>query len=119
MSKLFFTALGVGLILIVANDAYVTILHSRGRNGPISHILCRLFWRLGRAIAFKLPRKRRHHQLNAVGPLLMPTLVGFHIALLVVGFALIYYPRMASDFAINRETEVSPWIDSIYFSGVT
>jgi ion channel len=119
MSKLLFTALGIGLILIVANDAYVAILHSRGRNGPISRILCRSFWRLARAIAFKLPRKNRHHHLNSVGPLLMPTIVGFYIILLVLGFALIYYPRLASDFASNRETAVSPWTDSLYFSGVT
>ncbi|HKP87615.1 MAG TPA: potassium channel family protein [Blastocatellia bacterium] len=119
MSKLFFTALGVGLILISANDAYVTILHSRGRNGPISHVLCRSIWRAARAIAFKLSRKQRHKRLNSVGPLLMPMLIGGFIILLVLGFALVYYPRMTSDFTINREAPIAPWIESLYFSGVT
>ena len=107
MSKLFFITLGVGIILVVANDAFVTILHSRGRNGPISHILCRTIWRLARAITSRLPRKRRHIRLNSIGPLLMPTLIGLYITLLVSGFALVYYPHMATDFLILPEAASS------------
>ncbi|HKS40930.1 MAG TPA: potassium channel family protein [Blastocatellia bacterium] len=119
MSKFFFTALGVGLVLSVAHDAYVTILHSRGRNGPISHILCRTVWRLARATASKLSRKRRHVRLNSIGPALMPTLIGVYITLLVFGFALIYYPHMATDFLKVPEAASPRWIESLYFSGVT
>ncbi|MGA9770582.1 MAG: potassium channel family protein [Blastocatellia bacterium] len=119
MNKLFFTALGVGLIFVVASDAFVTILHSRGRNGPISHILSRTIWRLARAIASKLPRRKRHIYLNFIGPLLMPTLIGLYITLLVLGFALVYYPRMATDFLIAPEAASPHWIESLYFSGVT
>src|ERR1044072_9714400 len=119
MSKLFFTALGVSLILFVANDAYVTILHSRGRNGPISHLICRSTWRLARAVAFKLYRKQRHNQLNSVGPLLMPVLIGVYLTLLIVGFAIVYYPRMATDFAVAPGAVSTPWTESLYFSGIT
>ena len=119
MNKLFFTALGVGLVFFVANDAYITILHSRGRNGPISHVLCRSIWRLARAITSKLSRKRRHVQLNSIGPLLMPTLIGLYLTLLIFGFALIYYPHMATDFMRVPEAASPRWVESLYFSGVT
>lgn len=119
MNKLFFTALGVGLVLVVANDAYVTILHSRGRNGPVSHALCRAIWRLARGNVSKLSRKRRHKRLNSIGPLLMPTLIGLYLTLLVLGFALIYYPHMATHFLVAPEAASSHWVESFYFSGVT
>src|ERR1044072_1528465 len=119
MIKLFFIALGVGLVLSVANYAYVTILHSRGRNGPISHILCRTVWRLARASASKLSRKQRHVRLNSIGPLLMPTLIGLYITLLIFEFALIYYPHMATDFLKVPEAASPRWVESLYFSGVT
>ena len=119
MSKLFFIALGVGLVLSVANDAYMTILHSRGRNGPISRILCRTIWQLARAAASNLSRKRRHVRLNSIGPLLMPTLISVYITLLIFGFALIYYPHMATDFLKVPEAASPRWIESLYFSGVT
>lgn len=119
MNKLFFTSLGIGLVLVVAHDAYVTILHSRGRNGPISHIICRAIWRLARAAVSKLPRKQRHLRLNSIGPLLMPTLIGVYLTLLVLGFALIYYPHMTTDFLIVPEAASPHWIESLYFSGVT
>ena len=119
MNKLFFTALGVGLILLVAHDVFVSILHSRGRNGPVSHILCRTIWRLARATTSKLSRKRRHIRLNSIGPLLMPALIGVYITLLIFGFALIYYPHMRTDFLIVHEAASPRWVESLYFSGVT
>jgi voltage-gated potassium channel Kch len=119
MSKLFFTVVGASLILFVVNDAFVTILHSRGQNGPISSVICRSIWRLARAVAFKLYRKQRHRQLNSVGPLLMPILIGVYITLLIVGFAIVYYPRIGSDFLIAPTAASTPWTESLYFSGIT
>lgn len=119
MNKLFFTSLGVCIILVVTNEAYVTILHSRGRNGPISHLICRAIWRLARATASKASRKRRHIRLNSIGPMLMPTLIGVYITLLILGFALVYYPHMTTDFLIVPEAASPPWIESLYFSGIT
>jgi hypothetical protein len=119
MNKLFFTFLGVSIILIVAHDVYVTILHSRGRNGPVSHFLCRAIWRLARASTSKLSRKQRHRRLDSIGPLLMPTLIGVYITLLILGFALVYYPRIATDFLVMPEAASPPWVGSLYFSGIT
>lgn len=114
-----FTALGLGVLFLVVYDVYATILHARGQSGPIGESLNRTLWRLIRAIAFKLSRRRRHRLLNAVGPLLLPLLVIAFIFLFIVGFALIYYPRMPEQFAIQPGAQSPPWIESVYFSGLT
>jgi hypothetical protein len=54
MRTAFFTVLGVSLLMLVAYDVYATILHARGRSGPIGEPLNRAFWRVARRLAFKL-----------------------------------------------------------------
>jgi Ion channel len=114
-----FTALGTGMVLLVAYDVYATILHARARSGPIGESLNRGVWRSSRLVAFRLPRQRRHRLLNSVGPLLLPLLLIIYILLLVSGFALIYYARMPAHFVVEPEAAAHPWIESIYFSGIT
>jgi hypothetical protein len=119
MKTAFFTVLGLSILALVAYDVYATILHARARSGPIGETLNRTVWRLARAVAFKLSRPRRHRLLNIVGPLLQPLFIILLIALLVAGFALIYYPRMPESFNIQAEAASSPSIASLYFSGLT
>ncbi|HVF88630.1 MAG TPA: potassium channel family protein [Blastocatellia bacterium] len=114
-----YTVLGVGLLLLVAYDVYVTILHAAGKSGPVSERLTRLIWRVSQRIAFRLSRAPRHRMLNAVGPLLMPGVVLVSVILLIVGFALVYYPRMPEQFAVEGDMNISPWLASLYFSGTT
>ncbi|MEJ7713542.1 MAG: potassium channel family protein [Pyrinomonadaceae bacterium] len=113
------TTLGLLLLLLVAYDVYATILHARKRPGPISDTLNRIIWRAARAVAFRFNRQRRHQLLNAVGPLLLPSLIGMFIVLLVTGFALIYWPRMPSHFSVDPEATSPAWIEALYFSGTT
>ena len=114
-----YTVSGVALLLIVAFDVYVTVLHSVGKIGPISDRLTRLIWYASRRVAFRLPRTRRHRLLHAVGPLLMPIIIFFFVASLVIGFALIYLPRMPGHFYVQSQQVISPWLASLYFSGTT
>jgi Ion channel len=114
-----FTFLGVALLLLVAYDIYATILHAPARFGPIGENLNRIVWRMMRALAFKLSRARRHRLLNTVGPLLLPSLIFIYIVLLVLGFALIYYPRMPEHFVVGPEAKTAAWSESLYFSGIT
>src|SRR5256714_1118383 len=120
MRSILFTAAGVGLLLLTAYDGYAPVLHPRSRYGPVGERLNRTVWRVGRAVAFRLSRARRHHFLNGVGPVLMPLLIGTYIVLLVSAFALVYYPRMESQFVASRRAPGSlGFIDALYFSGVT
>ncbi|HEX5706445.1 MAG TPA: potassium channel family protein [Pyrinomonadaceae bacterium] len=111
------TLLGVGLLLFVAYDVYDTILEARGRSGPASEAMFRTVWRAWRAVCFRLSRQRRHRLLHHVGPVLLPALITAYIVLLVVGFALLYYPRMPAQFYLAYGTESVTWFESFYFSG--
>src|SRR5215212_8269398 len=110
MRTAFFTVLGLSILALVIYDVYATILHARARSGPIGETLNHSIWSLSRAIAFKLSRPRRHRLLNVVGPLLQPLLIILFIALLALGFALIYYPRMPVDFSVQADAASSPFM---------
>lgn len=113
------TAAGVLLLSIVAYDVYATILHARGRSGPISESINRIVWRIARWLSFRLSRSRRHQLLNAVGPLLLPLIIAVNIFLLITGFAFIYYPRISTSFVIAPGSYSSAWSEALYFSGIT
>ena len=119
MTTILFTVAGVGLVLLVVYDVYATILHSRSHSGPIAEQLNNLIWQTGLAVAFKLSRSARHRVLNSIGPLLLPLLIIIYILSLIVGFALIYYPRMPEGFIVSPQASSGGWIESLYFSGVT
>jgi hypothetical protein len=112
-------ASGVFLLLFVAYDVYATILDASGRAGPLSQILNRIVWGASRRLAFRLSRGRRHRLLNLVGPMLMPALIVIYLHLLIVGFALIYLPRMPAEFTVEPSATSANWIESLYFSGST
>lgn len=119
METFVFTASGVALLLVVAYDVYSTILDDRAQVGPVSHTLNRTCWRVGRAVSHRFARARRHQALNLVGPLLLPLLFVAYLALLITGFALVYYPHMPAEFVVSEGAARSPLADSFYYSGVT
>ncbi len=71
LSSVLPTALGVGLLGLVAYDVYATILHSRARSGPIGQNLNRRVWWLARGVAFRCsarpaaPHPQRHRPAAA------------------------------------------------------
>jgi hypothetical protein len=119
MEKILFMAGGFALLVFVARDVHVTVLHSSGRNGPLSRLLAGSIWRIAVASAFRLSRQQRHRRLNSIGPVLLPSLIGLYIILLIIGFALIYYPHMPEDFSVSADAASPRWIESFYFSGIT
>jgi hypothetical protein len=120
MKTVFYTTLGAVLLMLVAYDVYATILHARGRSGPIGETLNRLLWRLARSLAFRFSRLHRHKLLNIIGPLLLPSLIVVYILMLLTGFALIYYPRVPAQFTVQTTVANTPgWSEALYFSGTT
>lgn len=119
MKTFLLTAAGVGVLLLVAFDVYMTILHTRARSGPISETLNRVVWRVALAVTSRFSRTWRHRTLNIIGPLLLPALIVIGITLLITGFALIYLPRMPGEFNVDPEATTPAWIEAIYFSSVT
>lgn len=119
MRTTIFTAAGVSLLLLIAFEIYSTVLHATAHFGPIGERLNRTVWRATCFVASKLSRTRKHKMLNAVGPVLMPMLVTVFILILILSFALIYYPRMPAQFTFNTPPDTPRFVNAIYFSGVT
>jgi hypothetical protein len=119
MQTFIFTTAGVVLLLLVVFDVYATVLHSSARYGPVGESLNRSVWRTTRGLAFRLSRAARHRLLNAIGPLLLPLLIAVYIVLLVLAFALIYYPHMPGAFFFTNPHPEVGWVDAVYFSGCT
>lgn len=113
------TVTGTGLLALVALDIYRTILHSHGRSGPVTETLTRAVWCLMRATAFRLSRQGRHQLLNHVGPLLLPLTVATLVALLIVGYSLLYWPHLPAEFNVEEKAQSSRGIEALYFSGIT
>jgi hypothetical protein len=119
MGTFVYTAAGFVLLALIVFDIYATVLNSSARYGPVGESLNRSVWRLARATAFRFSRARRHKLLNMIGPLLLPLLILVYLVLLVLAFALIYYPHVPSGFTFASARPGAGWADAIYFSGVT
>jgi Ion channel len=113
------TVTGIGFLGLVGLDIYRTILHSRGRSGPVTEALTRAVWRLTRGAAFRRSRLGRHRLLNHVGPLLLPGIVATLVALLILGYALLYWPHLPADFNVQEKAQSSRSVEALYFSGIT
>jgi hypothetical protein len=119
MAFFIYTAAGFVLLALIIFDIYATVLHSSARYGPVGESLNRSVWRAARGVSLKLSRANRHRLLNMIGPLLLPLLIVVYILLLVLSFALVYYPHIPSGFTFGVQHPEPGWIDAVYFSGVT
>src|ERR671926_658147 len=117
MGFFIYTTAGFVLLALIIFDVYATVLHSSARYGPVGESLNRSVWRLARALSFRLSRANRHRLLNMVGPLLLPLLIVVYIVLLVLAFALIYYPQVPAGFHFSDAHRAPGWVEAVYFSG--
>lgn len=113
------TAAGLILLLLVFYDIYATILRATKHPGPFSELLNRGLWRIASRLTLKLDRRLRHRLLSAIGPLLMPLLITVLLITLLTGFALIYLPRMETEFSIGVKAHENLILQAFYFSGIT
>jgi hypothetical protein len=113
------TAAGAVLLGLVALDMYRTILHFHGRSGPVTEVLIFAVWRLARGAAFRRSRPGRHHLLNHVGPLLLPVTVATLVSLIILGYALLYWPHLPAGFNVDEKAQSPRGIEALYFSGIT
>lgn len=111
------TALGALILLLTYIDIWATILHT-GLESPLSNRFHRAAWRLLRLVA---RRARREQQfLHAALPLLIAGLISLWLLLLLVGYALIFYPWLGDPGAFSTPPDhSSPWFDALYVSGTT
>jgi len=118
-TNILLTTTGLVLLAFVFYDIYSTVLRATKRQGFLGELLNRSLWRIFRAITRNFSRRWRHRVLTSIGPLLMPLLIATLVSMLITGFALIYLPRMETDFNVGEQARGSGILQAFYFSGVT
>lgn len=109
------TAAGLVLVLVALRDIFSTIWHPGGRGG-LSRRLMTGMWVLGR----RARHRRRLHHLS--GPLAMVAVVFVWLSLIVLGWALVYWPHLPEGFLYSAGLEPAEHdglADALYLSSVT
>jgi hypothetical protein len=116
MSALIATLGGLVAIGIAARDVFHQLFHPQG-SGSISQLVGNLMWRLFRRIG-----RHRRGVLSLVGPVIVVTVIVMWTASMVVGWALLYWPRLPAEYrlasGLTRQAEQDFGV-AVYLSGVT
>jgi hypothetical protein len=119
VSEILVQAFGVLLVLAALVDVLLTVLYSRSDIPFIGQWLGQLIWNVGRT-AF-LPLGAIGDRLTTfLGPIILVAVVAQWILLLIVGFALVFWPGVGQ--AITGTGPVSPdhgFGTALYYSGYT
>jgi hypothetical protein len=107
------TALGAILVVVALRDVFDTLFHPHGR-GVISDAVSRAMWRAAKASV-----RRRHSALSFAGPLAFISVIAVWGALVMLGFALIIWPRLPEEFAFGEGLDPATHdglLDAVYLS---
>lgn len=97
-------------------DIFMTVLYARTSSGLLNPRLNRLIWNLFRAAARMLPGKKGTI-LSFCGPTLLISGAAVWILLLVVGFALIYWPVLGRDIREEDARTETGFVTALHVSG--
>lgn len=86
------TLMGVGLIFFALREIFQQLFIPNG-GGSLSRVLMRAVWRVFRRVAVRRPAS-----LVLAGPCTLLTVIASWSVLLVVGWALVFWPRMPAEF---------------------
>ncbi|QFG21262.1 potassium channel family protein [Actinomadura sp. WMMB 499] len=106
---------GVALIMATLRDLFHTLWHPT-RHGGLSRLVMAALWKLAKHL------RARKRVVGLVGPLAMVAVVAMWALIIVLGWAVVYWPHMPEAFAfssgsgLSREPEL---LDSVYLSLVT
>jgi hypothetical protein len=109
------TAVGAAVVLAALRDIFHTLWHPSGRGGLARKVLAAV-WRAGR------PRRGHHRVRLLAGPLAMVVVVMAWVALIVLGWTLIFWPHLKDGFFIGeavQQTTRGGLLDALYLSMVT
>lgn len=104
-------------IALAAFDIYRTVLSSNDSRGPIESSLSRGVWAVFRSIGKRTGAQPK--LAEACGPVLVATLLALWSAFLILGFALVYWPRLEIDVGSSSHSSIRSFDYALYFSGFT
>lgn len=107
------TLAGLALIALAARDIFDTLFHPHGR-GVVSERLIHFVW-----WCFKATGNDRSAALTLAGPLAFVTVLMSWVALVTLGGALVFAPRLPDEFVVTPGLDPeqnSGFLDAIYVS---
>jgi hypothetical protein len=110
------TLLGAGLIVFALREIFQQLFNPTG-GGSMSRVLMRIVWRVFRRIAVYRPAS-----LALAGPVTLLTVITTWSILLVVGWALVFWPRMPGEFLYASglgDSGHGGFLEALYLSLVT
>jgi hypothetical protein len=110
-------ALGVLLLLSVAQDVFQTVLFPASGRGVLRKPLELAVWRVFRRVALWTRGAAQRSTLAYCGPAQIAVLIGVWFLALVVGWALIYQPALGSGIVSSSGHTDSSWATAVYYSG--
>lgn len=110
--------IGIGLLCLLGADVFLTVFHAQGRGGPVNRMQKRLLWGVFRRLGVRRGGEPRAALLALGAPASVVITLTLWVAVLVVGYALIFYPYVG-DFRVSPENLRTPWTEALYFSGYT
>lgn len=110
--------LGIAVLLALLGDVFFTVFRPHGRGGWLNQVQNRSVWALFRATGCRADGTARDGWLSLAGPILVVLTLVVWVALLVAGFALIYYPWSPA-FLVSPGHLRAPWAETLYYSGYT
>lgn len=101
------TVIGIMFIGVALSDVFQTLFHP-AVHGALSDWIPRVVWKIGRRLA-----TRRSETLTYAGPLALALIILAWLACTLLGFALVYLPHVATDYAfapgVNPAHHVGFW----------
>ncbi len=107
---------GAGLVLLSLIEIWMTIYH-KDLDGPVTHRLQRLIWKIMHAISLHW-RHARRTILSFAGPVIVLATFALWVILFIVGFTFIVWPNL-DDYRTEDELGELGFVDALYYVGVT
>jgi hypothetical protein len=107
------SALGVGLIALAGRDVFDALFHPEGK-GTLGRLIMRSVW-----AAFRQFAHARPGAFALAGPTALLIVIGSWAALLILGWALIFWPHIQSDFHSAVAVHPGTFVESLHISLVT
>lgn len=109
--------LGGSMLVLLVVDVFMTVYHTEAHGGPLNRRQNYLLWEVFRWVAARLDGGVRPRFLSLAGPLLAVLTPAGWVVLLVVGYALIYYPWIGT-FLVSPGHLRAPFAEALYYSGM-
>ena len=107
------SALGFGLIALAGRDVFDALFHPEGK-GTLGHLIMRGVW-----AAFRQLARARPGAFALAGPTALLLVIGSWAALLILGWALIFWPHIYGGFYSAVAVHPGTFVEALHISLVT